>query len=139
MEGITMLTPNLQQAVTVWPQIYELLSVPHSDAEYEQSVGLLNQLIDEVGEDESHPLASLMETVGALIENYDNQHIPEPSSDPIGMLEFLMEQHGLQDSDLPELGNQSCAKEILAGKQELTRRQIYALSQRFHVSPAVFD
>jgi len=34
-------------------------------------------LIDEVGEDETHPLASLMEIIGVLIEKYENEHIPE--------------------------------------------------------------
>ena len=37
---------------------------------------LLDTLIDEVGEDESHPLASLMEVVGILIEKED-EHVPE--------------------------------------------------------------
>ena len=40
-------------------------------------MGLLDRLIDEVGEDESHPLASLMEIVGVLIQNYEDQHVPE--------------------------------------------------------------
>lgn len=133
-----MLTPDLQQVIKAWPQMSELIFVPHSEAEYQKSVVLLNHLIDEVGEDETHPLASLMETVGALIENYESQHFPEPSSDPIGMITFLMEQHRLQLGDLLELGNEKSAKEILAGKQDLTLRQIYALSDRFHVSPAVF-
>jgi hypothetical protein len=31
--------------------------VPHTDEEYERTVALLDSLIDEVGEDESHPLA----------------------------------------------------------------------------------
>jgi HTH-type transcriptional regulator/antitoxin HigA len=34
-------------------------------------------LIDEVGEDESHPLASLMEIVGVLIQKYETEHVPE--------------------------------------------------------------
>jgi len=37
----------------------------------------LDGLIDEVGEDESHPLASLMEIVGVLIEKYEDEHVPE--------------------------------------------------------------
>jgi len=37
----------------------------------------LDKLIDEVGEDESHPLASLMEIIGILIEQYENNHVPE--------------------------------------------------------------
>ena len=38
---------------------------------------MLDSLIDEVGENESHPLASLMEIVGVLIEKYEDEHVPE--------------------------------------------------------------
>lgn len=44
---------------------------------YERLVSILDQLIDQVGEDESHPLASLMEVIGVLIEKYEDEHIPE--------------------------------------------------------------
>jgi HTH-type transcriptional regulator/antitoxin HigA len=37
----------------------------------------LDALIDEVGEEEMHPLASLMEVVGVLIERYEEEHVPE--------------------------------------------------------------
>jgi HTH-type transcriptional regulator/antitoxin HigA len=33
--------------------------------------------MDEVGEDERHPLASLMEVIGVLIEKYEDDHVPE--------------------------------------------------------------
>ena len=51
--------------------------VPHTDAEYRELVAFLDSLIDEVGEDESHPLASLMEVVGVLIEKYEDDQVPE--------------------------------------------------------------
>ena len=54
-----------------------MLFVPHSDAEYEQLVAILDQLIDTVGEDETHPLASLMEIIGVLIEKYEDENVPE--------------------------------------------------------------
>ncbi len=38
---------------------------------------MLDSLIDQVGEDETHPLASLMEVIGVLIENYETEHVPE--------------------------------------------------------------
>lgn len=38
---------------------------------------LLDNLIDQVGEDETHPLASLMDVLSALIENYDNEYVSE--------------------------------------------------------------
>jgi len=51
--------------------------VPHTPAEYEQLVELCDRLIDQVGEDETHPLASLMEILGVLIENYETENVPE--------------------------------------------------------------
>jgi HTH-type transcriptional regulator/antitoxin HigA len=41
----------------------------------------LDTLIDAVGEDETHPLASLMEIVGVLIERYEEEHVPELTSE----------------------------------------------------------
>ena len=54
------------------------------------------------------------------------------------MLRFLMEEHGLTQADLLEVGSQGVVSEILRGKRELNVRQIRALAKRFHVSPAVF-
>jgi len=45
--------------------------------DYNKLVEMLENLIDEVGENETHPLASLMEVIGALIEQYETQNIPE--------------------------------------------------------------
>jgi HTH-type transcriptional regulator / antitoxin HigA len=51
--------------------------VPQTERDYNELVSLLDNLIDEVGEDESHPLASLMDVVGVLIEHYEDKNIPE--------------------------------------------------------------
>ena len=53
------------------------LFVPHSEEEYQRLVALLDSLIDRVGEDETHLLASLMEIVGTLIEQYEDEHVSE--------------------------------------------------------------
>jgi len=47
------------------------------ESEYHQLVELLDKLIDEVGEDESHPLASFTEVVGILIEKCESEYVPE--------------------------------------------------------------
>jgi len=57
--------------------VAKILYVPHDDAEYDRLVSVLDQLIDQVGEDETHPLASLMEVIGTLIEKYEDDHVPE--------------------------------------------------------------
>ena len=44
---------------------------------YNLLVKLMDKLVDEVGENESHPLASLMDVLSALIENYENANVPE--------------------------------------------------------------
>ena len=54
---------------------------PRTESEYRQLVELLDSLIDQVGEDESHPLASMMEVVGILIEKYEDEHVPELAVD----------------------------------------------------------
>jgi len=58
-------------------QLQPKVFVAHTEAEYLQLVSLVDDLVDKMGEDESHPLASLMEIVGALIENYEREHVPE--------------------------------------------------------------
>ncbi len=132
------MTTELETVARVWPDIKHSLTVPHTEAEYDHLVALLDDLIDEVGGDETHPLASLMETIGSLVASYEDEHLPIPDASPVDVLEFLMEQHKLTQSDLPEIGSQGVVSEILAGKRHLNIRQIKALSKRFCVSAAVF-
>ena len=72
-----MTTSELDAVEQVWPTIAPLLFVPHTEQEYDELVQMLDTLIDVVGEDEAHPLASLMEVIGVLIEKYEDQHVPE--------------------------------------------------------------
>ncbi len=72
-----MSTAQIEKAFAVWPQIEPTLRVPHNDREYRRLVKLLDRLIDEVGEDEDHPLASMMEVLGVLIEKYEDEHVAE--------------------------------------------------------------
>ena len=129
---------QLEKIAKIWPGIQSIFSVPHNQNEYNRLVHILDGLIDEVGENESHPLASLMETLGSLIESYEAQNIPEIQGSPSDALKALMEEHDLKQSDFPEIGSQGVISEILSGKRQLNVRQIKLLSNRFNVSPAVF-
>jgi HTH-type transcriptional regulator/antitoxin HigA len=68
---------NVQKTVMAWSPLAETLFVPHTEEEYNRLVAMLDELIDEVGEDETHPLASLMEILGVLIEHYEEACVPE--------------------------------------------------------------
>ena len=68
---------NLDKTIRAWSSIAETVFVPHTEQEYRRLVELLDRLIDQVGEDEDHPLASMMDVIGVLIENYEAEHVPE--------------------------------------------------------------
>src|SRR5262245_20990919 len=131
MTGIPL---ELQQH---WTAIRPLLSL-RNEQEYYRAVECLNDLLDEVGTDEQHPLYTLLDTLGTLIHAYEEEHHPIPECSGVDVLRFLMEEHALTQSDLKEIGSQGVVSEILRGKRELNVRQIRALAARFQVSPAVF-
>ena len=133
-----MVMYSLSEISNKWQPLAPFLSAPHTEAEYDNLSAFLDQLIDEVGNDESHPLAALMDTVGTLIEAYDKEHFPFSEGDPIDVLRYLMEKHNLAQSDMSELGSQGVVSEILSGKRNLNVRQIKLLSKRFHISPSTF-
>ena len=72
-----MSTTQIERAFKAWPEIDGALFVPRTQREYRAMVKLLDRLIDEVGEDEDHPLASMMDIIGVLIEKYEDEKVPE--------------------------------------------------------------
>lgn len=126
--------PEFQKA---WSVVDKGLSI-RTEADYNKAIKILNQLLDEVGDDESHPLFNFLEVLGTLIESYEEDHVKIPDAPAGEVLKFLMEEHGLTQADLSEIGSQGVVSEILHGKRELNTRQIKELSKRFGVSPAVF-
>ena len=107
-------------------------------AHYRRMVATLEALLDEAGSNEKHPAMGLVDIVGDLIEDYETAHLPLPDVTGVQALKFLMEQHGIKQSDLREIGSQGVVSEILTGKRDLNIRQVRALSERFGVSPATF-
>ena len=125
-------------------RVFPLTSIgkmPH----YESALRVLTAISEAAASEEYKPLEkelnSYAETLGLLIENYEKAHYPNIGKKVGGteMLAFLMEQHGLSQSDLgKDLGGQPNLSTILAGKRKLNARQIETLAKRFSVSPAVF-
>lgn len=110
----------------------------HTKMEYDRAVAVLDDILDEIGQQETHPLADLAETLALSIEAYEDIDIPIPNTSAPAILRSLMEEHDLAQSDLPDIGSQGVVSEILAGKRDLNVRQITQLAERFGVSPAVF-
>jgi HTH-type transcriptional regulator/antitoxin HigA len=114
------------------------LGVLRSEKDYRKALAMLDDIIDEIGQDEGHPFADLAEALALFIHSYEETHAK--IREPLGpeALRLLMEEHGLTQSELPEIGSQGVVSEILSGERELNIRQMRHLSKRFGVSPAVF-
>ncbi len=129
---------EIEKVKNIWQDVKDVLSVPHTDKQYKKLIKVLDELIDEVGNNEKHQLAPLLETVGNLIEEYENDHFIQPNSEPIEVLKFLMQENNLTQKDLNILGSQGVVSEILNGKRDLNVRQIKLLADKFKISPSVF-
>ena len=130
---VAEITSHFQALSSIIP-----LRTIRTEHDYDRAVAVLNQLLDAGAVNEKHPLADLANTLGALINEYDDVHYPEQNISPLAMLRFLMDQNRLTQSSLPEIGTQGVVSEILNGKRDLNVRQIKALAERFHVPPSVF-
>ena len=126
-----------EQLQTHWVNIAPLLTV-RNEREYNAAVKRLNELLDEIGDNEKHPLYSFLDTLGTLVHTYEEEHYPIPDVTGADALRFLMDEHGMAQSDLPEVGSQGVISEILNGKRELNVRQVRLLAKKFKVSRAVF-
>ncbi len=129
---------QLENISKAWPAVKAIFSVPHSKKDYQALVKILDNIIDEVGDNQNHKLAPVMETIGNLIENYEIQEYRINESSPVEVLKYLMQEHGLRQSDLKEIGSQGVVSEILTGKRTLNIEQVKKISNKFHVSPLVF-
>jgi HTH-type transcriptional regulator/antitoxin HigA len=120
-----------------WDNIYPILSI-RNEQEYDSAIEVLNELLDEVGANQQHPLYGLLDILGTLIHVYEEEFHPMPGCSGADMLRFFMDERHLTQSDLPEVCSQGVVSEILNGKRELNLRQVRALAKRFGVSPEVF-
>jgi HTH-type transcriptional regulator/antitoxin HigA len=128
----------IKQACEHWHYVAPLLSKPANEEDYDALAEALDELLAIVGDDEDHPLANLAAHIGDLLEAYDEAQRPLPRASGVEVLRYLMQEHGLTQGDLPEVGTQSVISEILAGKRQLNVRHIRALSERFGVPADVF-
>ena len=136
----TLPTLTIPPLVQAWNGLQSLvpLSAIHNEQQYDRALNILHKLLDLVGDNESHPLYELLDTLGTLIHAYEETHYPAPAVTGIDVLRYLCSEHELTPKDFPELGPENVVSELLAGKRDLTVENIRVLSQRFDLSPATF-
>lgn len=111
------------------------LSAPVRDeAHYTELLAFVEECFERFGAQDNHPIFALVDIVAQHIKAYEDRLHPWPdSSTPATRLAFLMDQHGLRQCDLPEVGAQSVVSDVLSGKRRLNLRQTQALARRFGV------
>ncbi|KTC89359.1 helix-turn-helix domain-containing protein [Fluoribacter dumoffii] len=131
---------HLEETIQHWKHISPVIHDPQNEDEYEKLANMLDQLLDIVGDNESHELMGLVDVISYMISMYDEQHTDQlKKGTATEALQFLMDQHGLDQSDLKnEIGSQGVVSEILNGKRQLNISHIKKLAERFHVTPATF-
>lgn len=108
------------------------------DADYQRMLDLLNSLLEVAGEDEDHPLSSLIALAGELVSRYEETHHGIEAAAPHEALRFLMDARGLKQQDLNAIVPQSNLSAILAGKRKISATLAGKLGQFFGISPALF-
>src|SRR5258708_3272179 len=88
---------------------------------------------------QSPAMERFIETLTALILQYEEEIEPDPEASPSGVLQYLMEEHGLRQVDLvPLLGSKSYVIQILSGHRPISNAAARKLAAFFHVSPHSF-
>jgi HTH-type transcriptional regulator/antitoxin HigA len=106
--------------------------------DYDSLASLMNALADSGEAGAGGKYENLFLMLADLLEAQDKRHYPIPDATPAQVVHFLMQQHGLTQSQLPEIGNQSVMSQVLAGKRQLNVRQIARLCKRFGVGAGLF-
>lgn len=132
---------NVQDVSAHWVALHEVLGLGApiaNEAEYLRVLAGVDELVDATAGVDDHPLWGLISLASDRIREYEGRVHPWPdTSTPATVLAGLMQQHGLRQSDLPEVGSQGVVSEVLAGKRTLNARQVKALAQRFKVAAEV--
>lgn len=113
---------------------------------YGDALVMVEHLMESVGEHTNKPENILIGLLAHAIKEYEdkdaeisdfvNQSMEEQGD--VAMLRFIITQHQLTLSDLPEIGHKSLVSKILSGDRNLTRSHIEKLSKRFHIDPGLF-
>ena len=81
------------------------------------------------------------EAISVFVEKYESDHhaVEIRGLSPVELLRYLMDEHGMNESDLGRLlGDRSLGHRVLTGQRELSKTHIRKLADRFKVSGQVF-
>jgi HTH-type transcriptional regulator / antitoxin HigA len=129
---------NIEQISQSWLNIAPLLVPVFSEEDCDRREDQLKKLIKLNQQKNDSQISYLIKSIALTIEEYEKKEFPIEKATGMEMLQYLMEEHGLNTSDFPEIGNQELVLDLLNGKQELSLRMIKTFAKRFGVSEQTF-
>ena len=106
--------------------------------EHRRALATLEVLLEVVGEDEDHPLAEVLDYLADRVKSYEDARCAIPEAEPRTVLQFLMQQHGLKQTDLVDCAPQSRISEILSGQRAVSKALAKRHAARFRVPMELF-
>jgi HTH-type transcriptional regulator/antitoxin HigA len=93
--------------------------------------------------EEGHELDAEERELQALLAHlcteYEDRTVEPPSSTPLEVLKFLMEQNALRPVDMMEVfGSRAVVSQALSGKREISKAHARRLADRFRLSVEAF-
>jgi HTH-type transcriptional regulator/antitoxin HigA len=129
---------NIEQISQSWRNIAPLLVPVFSEEDCDRREEQLKNLIKLNQQKKDAQISYLIKSISLTIEEYEKKKFPIEKATGIEVLQYLMEEHGLNTSDFPEIGSQELVLDLLNGKQELNLRMIKVLAKRFCVREQTF-
>jgi len=132
--------PEPQAILQAWIPFKDVVGVTsvRNEQDYAQARATIEVLLDEIGDDENHPLADVLDYLSDQVEAYEEERYAIPASEPKEVLRFLMDQHGLKQEDLADCAPQGRISDILSGRRSVSKDIAKKLARRFNVSAALF-
>ncbi|MDR0247256.1 MAG: helix-turn-helix domain-containing protein [Burkholderiales bacterium] len=140
MAHIHKAVPEPKAILQAWMPFKELIGVTsvHTEEDYAQARATIDVLLDEIGDNENHPLIDVLDYLADQVVAYEEERFPIPEAEPKEVLRFLMDQHGLKQEDLSDCAPQSRISDILNGRRNISKETAKKLARRFNVSVALF-
>lgn len=140
MKQIDMRVPNPQAILQAWTPFKQTIGVTsvHNQEDYAQATATIDVLLDEIGDNDSHPLADVLDYLSDQVKAYEDDHFSIPKAEPHEVLRFLMDQHGLRQEDLGDCAPQSRISEILAGKRAISKEIAKRFARQFNIHADLF-
>jgi len=110
----------------------------HDEMDYRSALNVLDAM---AGFEMNLAQADYFEAISTFVEKYEAERhaIAAGNLAPVELLRALMDEHGMNASDLGRLlGDRSLGHRILSGQRELSKAHIRTLADHFAVNPSAF-